>query len=253
MAKKKKSATKKLLIVAIVVIVVFGLGAVLASSMGWIGGDDVLKVETTEAKLKTITQEVAASGKIQPVSEVIIRPEVSGEIVQLNVEEGDYVEEGEVILRIKQDIYKARIEEIEASLLTQKARLQQAKANLLEAEYDYTKQKELYERNVASEASMMQAQNTYKAQKANYEAAKYQVQSVEAQLEQAQEELQKTVILAATAGTKSKSDKEQGERVLGNERVAGTDMMSIAEMNSMEVQVEVNENDIVNVGVEDTA
>lgn len=253
MTKKKKSPTKKLFIVALVVVVVFILGAVLASSMGWFGGDEGQVVETTEAKLKTITQEVAASGKIQPVSEVIIRPEVSGEIVQLNVEEGDYVKENDIILRIKQDIYEARIEEIEAALLTQKARLQQAKANFLEAQYDFKKQKELYERDVSSEAQYMQAKTTFEAQKANYEAAKYQVQSVEAQLEQAKEELQKTIIRAPTSGTITKLAIEEGERVLGNARVAGTEMMSIADMNSMEVQVEVNENDIVNVSLSDTA
>ncbi|MBN2732161.1 MAG: efflux RND transporter periplasmic adaptor subunit [Balneolaceae bacterium] len=254
MAKEKKNPTKKLLIFAGIFIAVFGIGAVIANSMGWIGGGDEGKtVETAEAKYKTITQVVSASGKIQPEVEIIIRPDVSGEIIQLNVREGDYVQKGDLLLRIRPEIYQARIDEINASLLTQKAREQQAKAGLIEAESAFKRQEKLYNRDLISESAYIQAKTEYESQQANYEATKYQVQSVEAQLQQAREELQKTIVRAPKDGTVSKLAVEQGERVLGSQQVAGTEMMRIADMNQMEVMVEVNENDIVNVSMGDTA
>lgn len=254
MVKEKKNPTQKLLIVAGIFIAVFGIGAVIAYSMGWIGGGDEGKaVETAEAKYKTITQVVSASGKIQPEVEIIIRPDVSGEIIELNVREGDYVRKGDLLLRIRPEIYQARIDEINASLLTQKARKQQAKAGLIEAEAAFKRQEKLYNRDLTSESAYIQAKTEYESQQANYEATKYQVQSVEAQLQQAREELQKTIVRAPKDGTVSKLAVEQGERVLGSQQVAGTEMMRIADMDQMEVMVEVNENDIVNVSMGDTA
>lgn len=254
MKKQKKSPTKKLLIFGIAFIAIFGIGAVLANAFGWLGGEDEgVTVETSTAKLKTITQLVSASGKIQPEVEVILRPEVSGQIIELPVKEGDYVEEGDLLLRIKPDIYEARIDEIKASLLTQKARQEQARANLLLAESLYNRQKKLFETGAISEAEYMQAKTEYEAQKANLRAAEYQVQSVEAQLQQAQEELQKTIMRAPSSGTISKLAVEEGERVLGNELSIGTELMRIAEMNQLEVLVDVNENDIVGVSLGDTA
>lgn len=254
MSKKKKSPTKKILLIAGIFITVFGIGAVLASSMGWLGGGEEAKtVETTEAKYKTITQIVSASGKIQPEVEVIMRPDVSGEIIELNVSEGDFVRKNDLLIRIKPDIYQARIDEINASLLTQKARLEQAKSTLIEAESEFKQQKKLHDRDLTSESAFVSARTQYESQQANLEAAKYQVQSVEAQIQQAKEELKKTIIRAPKDGTVSKLAVEQGERVLGNTQSMGTEMMRIADMNHMEVQVEVNENDIVNVSLGDTA
>ncbi|MGD8427448.1 MAG: efflux RND transporter periplasmic adaptor subunit [Balneolaceae bacterium] len=254
MTRKKKSPTKKLLIFGIALIVVFGIGAVLAKSLGWIGGGDSGKeVETAKAKLKTITQQVSASGKMQPEVEVILRPEVSGEITELPIKEGDYVKEGDLLVRIKPDIYQAKINETNAALLTQKARMEQAKANLLDAESVYNQNKKLYDRDAISEAEFVQSKSNYEAQKANYKAAKYQVQSTEAQLDQAKEELEKTIIRSPRDGTVSKLSVELGERVLGNTQSIGTELLRIAKMDQMEVQVQVNENDIVNVSVGDTS
>lgn len=253
MAKGKKSPTKKLLIFGISLIVVFGIGAVLAKSLGWIGGGSSGKeVETAKVKLKTITQQVSASGKMQPEVEVILRPEVSGEITELPIKEGDYVKEGDLLVRIKPDIYQARIEETNATLLTQKARMEQAKANLLEAESVYKQNQKLHDKEAISEAEFVQSKTNYEAQKANYQAAKYQVQSSEAQLDQAKEELEKTIIRSPRDGTVSKLSVELGERVLGNTQSIGTELLRIAKMDQMEVQVQVNENDIVNVSVGDT-
>ncbi len=254
MAKQKTSPTKKLLYIGGVLILVLGLGAIAAKSMGWIGGETAGKeVETSEAKLKTITQIVSASGKIQPEVEVILRPEVSGEIIELPIKEGDYVAKDDLLVRIKPDIYQARIDEINATLLTQKARLEESRANLLEDESTFERNKQLYESDAISHAEFMQSKTAYQARQANFKAAKYQVQSMQAQLEQAKEELQKTIIRAPRKGTISKLAVEVGERVLGNTQSIGTELLRIAKMDQMEVQVQVNENDIVNVTANDTA
>src|SRR5699024_8727054 len=176
----------------------------------------------------------------------------SGEITELPIKEGDYVEQGDLLVRIKPDIYKARIDELNASLLTQKARREQARASLLEVESIFKQKKKLIDRGAISEAEFIQANSDYKSQQANFEASKYQVQSVQAQLQQAKEELQKTIIRAPRRGTISKLAVEAGERVLGNTQAIGTELLRIAKMDQMEVQVEVNENDIVNVASGDT-
>ena len=254
MGKQKGSSTKKLLIVCAVIIGILVFGGFTAKYMGWLSGDGGEKeVETAEAKRKTITQIVSASGKIQPEVEVIMRPEVSGEIIDLPIKEGDYVEKGDLLVRIKPDIYQARIDEINASMLTQKARLEQARATLLEAESVFNQNKRLYEREAISESEFVQSKSNYESQKANFEAAKYQVQSMEAQLQQAKEELQKTIIRSPRQGTISKLAVEVGERVLGNTQAIGTELLRVAKMDQMEVQIEVNENDIVNVSASDTA
>lgn len=253
MSTPKKSPTKKLLYVALGFVIVFGIGAVLAKTMGWLGGNAEGKsVETAQADLRIITQLVSASGKIQPEVEVILRPEVSGEIIELPVKEGDYVRKGDLLVRIKPDIYQARIDEINASLLTQKARVEQARASLIEAESRYNQQQTLYDKDLSSQAEYIQAKSNFEAQKANFNAAKYQLQSIEAQLDQAKEELQKTIIRSPRDGSISKLAVEEGERVLGQTQMTGTELMRIADMNHMEVQVQVNENDIVTVSPGDT-
>lgn len=254
MAKQKKSPTQKLIYTGIALIIIIGIGAGLGKYFGWFGGGaEAKEVETADAKLKTITQVVSASGKIQPEVEVILRPEVSGEIIKLPIKEGDYVNKGDLLVQIKPDIYQARIDETQAALLTQKARMEQARANMLEAESVYNQNKKLYKSDAISEAEYVKSKTNYEAQKASFQAAKYQVQSSEAQLEQAKEELQKTTISAPRKGTVSKLAVEVGERVLGTGQAIGTELLRIAKMDQMEVQVQVNENDIVNVSVEDTA
>lgn len=253
MTSKKTSPTKKLLYIGLGFVVIIGMAAIVANAMGWLGGNTEGKqVETANAELRSLTQIVSASGKIQPEVEVILRPEVSGEIIELPVKEGNYVRKGDLLVRIKPDIYEARINEINASLLTQKARVEQARANLIEAESKYSQQSTLHEKNLTSQAEYIQAKSTYESQKANFNAAKYQLQSVEAQLDQAKEELQKTIIRSPRDGTISRLAVEEGERVLGQTQMTGTELMRIADMDHMEVQVQVNENDIVTVAPGDT-
>lgn len=251
---KKQSATKKLLKVLGVLVLLFAVTAMLAKTMGWMDGEaEEKQVETAEAQTRTITQIVSASGRIQPEAEVIIRPDVSGEIIELAVLEGDFVRQGDLLLRIKPDIYQAQIDELRASMLTQQARMEQARATQLQAESEYLKNKELYDRDLISELEYSQSKNDYEAQKANVRATEYQIESAQAQLRRAEEELQQTVIRAPKDGTISRLAVEQGERVLGQSQTAGTEMMTIARLDQMEVSVDVNENDIVNVTLADTA
>ncbi len=253
MAKNRTSTQKLLLWIGGIIAIIFIVGISLRMA-GVIGQADTGKeVETAQSKLKTITQKVSASGKVQPEIEVIIRPDVSGEIIELAVNEGDFVRKGDLLVRIKPDIYQAQIDNLNAALLTQKARMEQSRASLIQAEAVYKKNKQLYEKELISEMDYIQAKSEWESQKANLQAAKYQIQSAEAQLRQAKEELQQTVIRAPQDGTVTGLAVEKGERVLGNSQMAGTEMMRVSVLDRMEVLVEVNENDIVNVERADTA
>ncbi|MEX0846106.1 MAG: efflux RND transporter periplasmic adaptor subunit [Balneolaceae bacterium] len=253
MAKSKSSTSKIYMWIGGVLGVVIALGLVLRFT-GVIGNSDEGKeVETSTAKLKTITQLVSASGKVQPEIEVIIRPDVSGEIIELAVKEGDFVRNGDLLVRIKPDIYQAQIDNLNAALLTQKARLEQTKAALIRAEAGHKRDKQLFEKDLISEMEYIQTKSEYDSQLASLKAAEYQIQSAEAQLRQAQEELEQTVIRAPQNGTITGLTVEAGERVLGNSQMAGTEMMRVSLLDRMEVLVEVNENDIVNVTNTDTA
>jgi HlyD family secretion protein len=250
---KDKSASKKLLKVLGVIVILLIVVGVIAKSAGWLdGGPKEKEVETELAEIRTITQIVSATGRIQPEVEVVIRPDVSGEIIELNVKEGDFVREGELLLRIKPDLYEARIDELNAALLTQRSRMEQARAQMLQAEIEYLKNKELYNRNLISDLEYQQSLNNFEAQKSNFRAAEFQIESARAQLRRAEEEIQQTVIRSPKNGTISRLAVERGERVLGQAQTAGTEMMRIARMEQMEVVVDVNENDIVNVSLNDT-
>ncbi|HKJ45080.1 MAG TPA: efflux RND transporter periplasmic adaptor subunit [Balneolales bacterium] len=251
---KKKSSTRKLIIIFSVVIVLLIVFVIVGKKAGWIGSTEkVYEVETAKAKLKTITQVVSASGKIQPEVEVKLSPDVSGEIVDLPVKEGQYVKKGELLLRIKPDIYQASIDQLQANLLEQKARLQQNKAQMLKAKTSYLQQKQLYAKGVVSQMDYVSAKTTYESAQASYKASQYQVENAKAQLHKAKEQLQQTIINSPMNGTISKLEVEKGERVVGSVQMAGTELMRIAHMNQMEVDVKVNENDIVNVSKNDTA
>ena len=252
MAKKKSSSTNLLIWIGVFLVIFLGGGLTLKLT-GVIGNSKTgVDVETDTAKLKTITQVVSASGKIQPEVEVIIRPDVSGEIIDLPVKEGDFVRKGDLLVRIKPDIYQATIDNLSASLLTQKARLEQTRASLIQAEAAYQRNKELYEKDVISEMDYIQSKSSFDAETANLKAAEYQIQAAQAQLRRAEEELEQTVIRAPQDGTVTGLGVEEGERVLGNSQMAGTEMMRVSLLDRMEVSVEVNENDIVNVSLLDT-
>lgn len=245
---------KKLLKIFAIFLFLVAVIAVVGSQFGLFDRSPSTKdVQTQISELRTITQLVSASGRIQPEVQVIIRPDVSGEIIELNVKEGDFVREGDLLLRIRPDLFQAQIDNLNATLLSQMARMEQARATKLQAEVEYLKNKELFERNVISQLVYLQSKNNYEAQRANFRASEFQIESARAQLRRAQEELRQTVIRSPKDGTITRLAVERGERVLGQAQMTGTELMRIARLEQMEILVDVNENDIVNVSLADTA
>ncbi len=253
MAKKKTSATRIIVYLLIGLVVVIGTLAGLRAA-GVLGEKDTsLVVEVADIERRNITQMVTASGKIQPEIEVKISPDVPGEIIALPINEGDYVEQGKLLVRIRQDDYIAQVERGEASVLQSKAMLAQRRADMLIAEIELKRQRGLYEKQAVSESEFQRTESQYEVAKAGYEAAEYSVRSSEAQLKEMREQLAKTAIYAPMSGTISMLDVELGERVVGTSQMAGTEMMRLAKLDQMEIEVDVNENDVVNVSLNDSA
>ncbi|MDN4166657.1 efflux RND transporter periplasmic adaptor subunit [Cytophagales bacterium LB-30] len=256
-------------ILYILLIVVGGLIAlaIIGKSAGWIGKPKQLEVELGSTKRVDITEKVSASGTVQPVTEVKISPDVSGEIMELTVEEGDSVSKGEFLIRIRPDNYESALSRVQANLNQQsanyadaKARLSSSEAQLVRSELEYNRSKKLYEEKVISDADWEQIQANYKVAKQNVESAKQSVEagrflviSAEATVREAKENLRLTTINSPVSGTVSKLNVEKGERVVGTSQMQGTEMLRIADLREMEVRVDVNENDIIRVSVGDTA
>jgi HlyD family secretion protein len=230
-------------------------------------GKEVLKVATEKAMRRDITEVVSASGKVQSEDAVTVGSDVSGEIVELLVKEGDTVKKGDLLLRVNPIIYQSIVEQAQASLNASKAslantnaRLEQARANLANAEAAYNRNKKLHEQGAISEAEFDQAKATYESSRAEVNAASesvkgssFNVTNSEASLKQATDNLAKTNIYAPVNGTVAKLNKKKGEHVLGTAQMQGTDILTLANLNEMEVQVDVNENDILRVHAGDTA
>ena len=245
--------TKKLLRYSLIAVVVLIVLAVVGKKVGWFGKEEVIQVAVEKAKRRDIVETITANGKVQPETEVIISPDVSGEIVDLRVKEGDMVNLGQLLARIKPEVYISARDRSLASLNSFKARLSQAEAQFIQKELDYIRNKKLWEQQAISEAVYETAFSAYQVAKAELDAAKYSVKSAEATLAEAQENLIKTSIHAPMTGTVSMLLVEKGERVVGAQMMTGTEMMRIADLDRMEVMVEVNENDIVSVNMADTA
>lgn len=226
---------------------------VVAKSTGKIGVSDATSVEIGEAKLRTIVETVSASGKIQPEVEVKLSPEVSGEIIELNVEEGQSVIQNDVLVRINPDLYRAAVQRTSAAVNTARAGKAQSEAQLLEAQKIYDRNKSLFDQNVISQAEWDAAQRAFEVARLAVESSTYQLESALATRKEAEDNLKRTTIIAPVSGTISALNIELGERVVGTAQMAGTELMRIANLNDMEVLVEVNENDIVKVAMNDTA
>ncbi|WP_395618395.1 efflux RND transporter periplasmic adaptor subunit [Aquirufa sp.] len=247
------------------VVLIFG-GLFLAKKMEWIGKVEPTEVEFAKVSRSTIIEKVSASGKIQPEVEVKLSPDVSGEIVSLNVAEGDSVVAGQELLKIRPDNYVSLLARAEAQMNATKANMEQSKAvlaqsdaRLSKAKIDYDRNAKLHKDKVISDADFDQFLSAYtvakqdlEAAKANVNAANYNVKSSEAALKEAKTNLTKTTIYAPQSGIISKLNVELGERVVGTSQMAGTEMLRIANLNKMEVRVNVNENDITRVSLGDT-
>ncbi len=255
---------KKLVFIGLALLIVL---LIVLKKSGVVGSDALLEVTTAKVTKRTIVETISASGKIRPQTEVKISPEVSGEIIEIHVKEGQKVKEGDLLVKIKPDIYVSALERAKASLNTAKAnlansqaRLEQAKAQLLQAEQNYKRYKKLYEEKAVSSADYENALAQYETQKAEYKAAEqtvsaslFSVKSAEASVREAAENLKKTTIYAPMSGTISRINVEKGERVVGTTQMAGTELLRIADLDKLEVNVDVNENDIIRIKPGDTA
>jgi HlyD family secretion protein len=248
------SPTKKILIGLGVLLVVVILAIAIASATGALGGGPGgLDVETAEARVRPVTQSVTASGKVQPEIEVKITSDVSGEIIRLTVEEGDRVERGQLLVQIQPEVYITQRDQARAGLLQAQADSARAAAELIRARTELERQKMLFERQAIAEADLVTAQSTFDVAKANLDAANFRTESARAQLQQAATQLGRTSIYAPMSGTVSQLNVEEGERVVGTAQFDGTEIMRIAELDQMLLEVDINENDIVNVALGDTA
>lgn len=261
---KKKNGLLKWLGIAIAVLLVIGI---IGKKAGWIGKEEKTAVAVEKAIKRNITEIVSASGKIQPEVEVKITPDVSGEIVELKVIEGQPVKKGDLLLRILPDIYQSNVDRTMAGLNASKtsfesakARVVQAESQLKRAESSYERNKRLYDEKLISANEFEVVKSSYEVAKAELEAAKesvrganFNIQSAAAGVKESQDNLRKTSIFAPVDGTISRLNKEKGERVVGTNMMEGTEIMVIANLNEMEVSVDVNENDIIRVSVGDSA
>jgi len=260
----KTNKLLKYLLIAAAVLIVF---AIIGKQAGWFGKAKATQVATEIAVKRTIIEMITANGKIQPQVEIKISSEVSGEIVQLYVKEGQEVKAGDLLVKINPEIYLAGIARMEASLNTAKANYANSKARLSQTEsqfkadeLSYNRNKKLWNDKAISDSEFEIATSKYEMSKSDVEAArenvnsaKYNVMSSEASLRESRENLSKTTIYAPMSGTISALNVEVGERVLGTIQMAGTELMRIANLDKMEVLVDVNENDIVKVEYADTA
>ena len=245
--KNKNNLLRKLSISLFVIsIVLFAL-----SKFGIISSKKSTPVNHSVVSLNDIVETISATGKIQPQTEIKISADVSGEIVELFVKEGDDVMKGDLLLKIKSDIYLSILERAEASLNSSLANLLMAEAQFQESQQNFNRNKKLLESEAISIADFEKIESQYKVSKLNVESAKYAIISSEASVKEAKENLAKTKIYAPKNGTISRLNIEIGERVVGTAQMSGTEILSLANLNEMEVVVEVNENDILNVEIGD--
>ncbi|MDW5287345.1 efflux RND transporter periplasmic adaptor subunit [Formosa sp. PL04] len=243
---------KKLILIISIIVVLLAL-LVFGKKAGWFGKQANFKeVETKELSTLTIIETVSATGKIQPEIEVKLSSEVSGEIIELPVREGQEIKKGDLLVKINPDIYQSSLNRSQATLQNAKAGLDQAQASLKEAKASYERNKTLFDKGIISKADWDKAISGYEVAEASKSSAYYNVQSAGATVNEANDNLNRTTIFSPMSGTISKLDAELGERVVGTQQMAGTEIMRVANLNNMEVEVDVNENDIVKVNIGDS-
>ncbi|HZL11580.1 MAG TPA: efflux RND transporter periplasmic adaptor subunit [Prolixibacteraceae bacterium] len=248
---KKKS--NKLLPYGIALVVILIIVLVAGKKLGWFGKDYQINVSTKVVESKTITELITANGKVQPETEVKISPDVSGEIIEMQIEEGDEVKTGQLLMIIKPDMYIQAYNRAQASFSSSQARKAQTDARLIESEMAFKRANTLFKQSAIPVSDFETAQASYKVAQSEVKAAQFAVKSAEASVAEAEEQLLKTKIYAPMDGTVSRLNVEKGERVVGTNMYAGTETMVIANLHLMEVKVDVNENDIVRVNLNDTA
>ena len=272
---KKKKDNSRILIYTLVIICIVLIGLVFVFKKG----PELMKVSTEAVQVNTITEKVSASGKIFPVTEVKISSPVSGEVVELNIVEGDSVNQGQVLAKIDPEAYQSQVERGVASVNASKANMANSKAQLeniraqkeqvlsqlLNAQEVHKRNEKLFKEGVISnadfesslvnlqslEANLRASEASIKSAQQNVLASEYSIKSAEASLKELKTMLGRTTIVAPVSGIVSKLNVEKGEQVVGTMQMSGTELMRIANLNSMEVQVEVSESDIPRVNIGD--
>lgn len=244
--------TKKSKIIIVVIILVL-LALVAGGKMGLFGKKGNFKqVDIKKVALVDIVETVSATGKIQPEVEVKISSEVSGEILDLPFKEGQQVKKGDLLVRVNPDLIQSAVSRSQASYQNVRSGLEQSEASLREAKANYDRSKSLFERGVISKADWDRAIAAFETAQAARNSAYYSVQSAAASVNEAKDNLSRTTIYAPMSGTISLLNVELGERVVGTQQMAGTEILRVANLNNMEVEVDVNENDIVKVQIGDS-
>jgi len=223
--------------------VAFALWAVVLAGCG--GSPQEIPVQSEKVQRRNLTESVMATGKVQPVTMVKISPEVAGEIVELAVKEGQRVRKGDLLVRIRRDLYEAGLRSSQASLRSAEAALVTAQANERKATSELQRNAELFQRKLVSESVYDEFKTAREVANANAAAAAQQIEMAKASIKRADEDLLKTTILAPIEGTVTRLTSEVGERVYGTGMMAGTEILNLADLSEMEARVEVGEVDVV--------
>lgn len=246
----RKKSRAKLYVITGLVLAVVALVVVAAIKRNQ---TPAIAVTFDAAAIRDVTQLVTATGKVQSETEVKISPEVAGEIIAMPVVEGQRVKKGELLFRIKPDSYQSQVQQYEAALASSRANSLLTEAQLGKAQADFRQSDDLYKQNLISEADYTTAKTNLAVARANYAVSLAQISQAQGSLNQASDLLSKTTIYSPMDGTISAKECEIGDRVVGTAQFAGTEVMRVADFSHMELQVDVNENDVVNVKVGDTA
>jgi HlyD family secretion protein len=243
---------KKTIIIALSAFAALIIFLLIGKSAGFIGKKFKEKVTAEAATLRTIIETITANGKINPEVEVKITSDVSGEIIVLNVKEGDWVVKGQMLAKVQPDIYERNLERMEASVKSASANMEQAKAQFNQKTLSFNRSKTLWEQKTISESDFEMAQVEYNVAKSALDASMASLSSQQAALNEARDQLTKTTIYAPMDGIVTKLNIEKGERVVGTGQFEGTAIMTVSNLKQMEVVVDVNENDIVKVAAGDS-
>lgn len=236
-----KHKKRKVVVFSLIGVVV----AALATAIAMHKREVVIEVQTDRVSRRDITEVVVANGRIQPVVQVVINPEVSGEIIELPVKEGQPVKKGDLLLKIKPDNYIAQRNSLLAGHLSAIASQNLAKANMDKAEIEFHRAQQLFDTKLTSDSDYLTAKTTFEVAKASYETAEHQTAQAKASLARAEDDLSKTTIVSPIDGTVCKLRSQLGERVVGTAMMAGTEVLTVANLNDMEARVDIGESDVV--------
>jgi len=245
MAKKQRSGELRTILIIAAALIAVGSAVLVWLNMR----EKAVEVTTEKVFRKEVVHTVTATGKIQPETEVAMSPDVSGEIIELPVVEGQEVKTGDLLFRIQPDIYVNQVKQSQAQLNLAKAQSMEARARMLKAEDDFRKASILYKDKLISQTDWLTSKTNAEASRAAYDASRFSIQQNQSMLDQNDERLGKTVVRSPIDGAIVSLKSKSGERVVGTGQFPGTEVMRIANLDSMQLEVEVNENDIVNVRV----